>query len=138
VALFSRLRQSFEATKQSYEAGAAKAACLLLAGAFALAAAVVWFVQLFGAITACLFFSGAFLLIGLSVGSVSRAKEKEASESLESAKRGVTQNAHAVTNAVQSATSEAMEHVSPLPVLVSMALLLLLFYLSGPRQSSVT
>jgi len=30
-------------------------------------------------------FSGAFLLIGLSVGSVSRAKEKEASESLESA-----------------------------------------------------
>ena len=59
MALFSRLRQSFEATKQSYEAGAAKAACLLLAGAFALAAAVVWFVQLFGAITACLFFSGA-------------------------------------------------------------------------------
>jgi len=93
---------------------------------------------LVGAITACLFFSGAFLLIGLSLGSVSRAKEKEASESLESAKRGVTQNAHAVTNAVQSATSEAMEHVSPLPVLVSTALLLLLFYLSGPRQSSVT
>ena len=57
MALFSRLRQSFEATKKSYEAGAAKAACLLLAGAFALAAAVVWFVQLFGAITACLFFS---------------------------------------------------------------------------------
>jgi Flp pilus assembly protein TadB len=138
VALFSRLRKSIEATKESYEAGAAKAACLLLAGAFALAAVVVWFVQLFGPVTACLFFSGAFILIGLSVGSVSRAKEKEASASLESAKRGVTQNVHAVTNAVQSATSEAREHVSPLPVLILMALLLSLFYLSGSRQSSFT
>ena len=72
MAFFSRLKQSFEATKESYEAGAAKAVCLLLAGAFALAGAVVWFVQLFGAITACLFFTIAFLLIGLSVGSVSR------------------------------------------------------------------
>jgi hypothetical protein len=91
VSLFSRLRQSFAATKLR------RKGCLFsLAGAFVLAAAVVWFVQLFGPITACLFFSGAFILIGLSVGSVSRAKEKEASERLESAKRGVTQNVHAV------------------------------------------
>jgi Flp pilus assembly protein TadB len=138
VVLFSRLRQSLEATKESYEAGVVKAACLLLAGAFALAAAVVWFVQLFGPITACLFFSGAFLLIGLSVGSLSRAKEKEASDSFESAKHGVTQNVHAVTNAVQSAASEVREQVSPLPVLILTALLLSLFYLSGSRQSSVT
>lgn len=39
---------------------------------------------------------------------------KQASESLKSAKRGVTQNVHAVSNALQSATSEAREHVSHL------------------------
>ena len=62
MALFSRLKQSFEATKESYEAGAAKAACLLLAGAFALAAAVVWFVQLFGANHCMPVFHGRILI----------------------------------------------------------------------------
>ena len=83
VAILTNLKDSVEAKVESYEASAGMAACLLVAGVFALGAGAIYLAAEIGAVQACLSFAGGFLFLALCFKIFGARKDVEAHEDLQ-------------------------------------------------------
>jgi len=99
VRIIANLKSAAGAFVQSYEAAGLMGLFFGIGIAFALAAAVIWVAQIFGAIIASLIFAAIFCIAGLIMMLISGSKEKEAETRLKSATQGPVNAARAVSSA---------------------------------------
>ena len=130
MAIISKLKKSFEATKQSLGAWIAFGVCLAVAGACALVGIMMWSADFIGSIPTCFLFSGLFLLAAGVVNLVIDAKEKEASHKLTSAKEEVKQDVAAITMPLKIAQDSVPQQLRPAVPIALVACLIMLAYLS--------
>jgi len=130
VGIFTRLKRSFEAEKQSYEALAVYAVCLLLVAVCVLAGLMIWVADFVGPIGSCFLFAVIFAIAAGIAKLIIDAKEREASRNFNIAKDTVTGEVAAVTApfkaAVQSTTSGNLKPVVPVAIAAAIILLVLL------------
>jgi hypothetical protein len=134
VRIFSDLKKAAGAFVQSYEAAGLMGLFFGIAGAFALAAAVIWVSQIFGSIIACLIFAAIFAIAGLVMKLLSGRKEQEAETKLRSATQGPVNAAVAVSHAFRPASQIGKSTVLPSAFIV--ILLLAALYRGSSSESS--
>ena len=136
VDIISKLKKSFEATKQSYGAWIAFGVCLAISGTCALVGVILWTAEFVGPIPACFLFAGLFVLAAGIVKLVIDAKEKEASHNFTSAKEEVKQDLAIITKPLKIVEETVPEHARPAVPIVLVACLILLAYFSKSQDVS--
>lgn len=117
--MLSKLQETVESKKGSYQASFAMFVSLGLAIAFALGAAVIQLSYYVGSVQAALIFAAGFLIIAMVMKAVSWSQEKRAERKIEAVKQDVGQGVKAVAATARVAGSSS---VKP-PLLVTAALI---------------
>jgi hypothetical protein len=126
MAIVSKLRQSFEATKQSYEAWAALGICAAISVAFFLCGLAIWITQQLGALASCLLLGTIFALLALGVKLFIDAKARVAQQRFASARQELSQDVAIATAPFRSPRS-LMTSRTVVPLGIIGLLLLLAF-----------
>lgn len=138
VGIIAKVKTSFEATKEFYEAWAIFGASLAAAVVCALVGGMIWVAYHIGSVPACFAFSGFFLVVAGLAKFLIDAKGREARENFNSAKDEVIEDASAVAQPLKIANNVVSGRVGPVAPVVLFVSLLCIAYLmkDQPAQSS--
>jgi hypothetical protein len=136
MGIYSKLKESFEATKVSVEGWVAFAVCVALTAIFLLIALLIWLADLIGPVWACLLLAAVFAIGAISAKLLINAKEAEAKRKLTSAKAVVKRDVELVTQPLRSAEQAIPRQVRPALPVVFIALAILLAYFSRNEHES--
>ncbi len=129
MGIIFKLKTSFEATKQFYEAWIAFGVCLAAASICALVGLMIWTSNFIGSVWACILFACLLLLLAGIIKLVIDSKSREASRNFSLVREEVAKDVRAITKPLKVAQEAVPGAVNPaVPVILFVSVLIIAYW----------